>query len=159
MPRDWKDIEGDSKEKYQLYLCSREWAERRMPVLMRSGGKCERCLHYDLDHVHHVSYANKYNEPPEDLAGFCRFCHEFTHGKSNWDPLAKYMIRRRAVSEIVNFIMSKIESDFPRVITDEWYDIALKILDAFDAENSAGFKQERIDHGMDQDGPDEIPEA
>jgi hypothetical protein len=82
---DWK-IESDSKEKYQAYLCSREWCARREAVRKRSGGKCERCRVNKMDHVHHLTYARKYDEPLEDLQAICKDCHEFTHGKSNYDP-------------------------------------------------------------------------
>lgn len=81
----WKTISSD-KEKYQAYLCSREWCERRESVKRRSGGKCERCRVNAMDHVHHLTYARKYAEPLEDLQALCKECHEFTHGKSNYDP-------------------------------------------------------------------------
>lgn len=81
----WQTISGD-KEKYQAYLCSREWCERREAVRRRSGSKCERCRVNGMDHVHHLTYARKYAEPLEDLQALCKECHEFTHGKSNYDP-------------------------------------------------------------------------
>jgi hypothetical protein len=46
-----------------------------------------------MECVHHLTYARKYDEPIEDLAGWCNACHQFTHGKSDYDP------RRRASSE------------------------------------------------------------
>jgi hypothetical protein len=36
--------------------------------------------------VHHLTYARKYAEELEDLSGWCKHCHEFTHGKALWDP-------------------------------------------------------------------------
>lgn len=83
---DWKEIEEDSREKYQLYLCSREWAEKKQAVLERSEGKCERCIHGMMEEVHHKTYQNKYNERLEDLQGLCFDCHRFVHAKSNFDP-------------------------------------------------------------------------
>lgn len=84
--KDWKDIPGDSKEKYSLYLCSREWSEKKEAVHARSGGICERCLIHAIDHVHHLTYARRYAELFEDLQGICKPCHDFTHGKSQVDP-------------------------------------------------------------------------
>lgn len=80
-------ISASEKERYQRYLCSREWAERRKLVLTRSGGKCERCRAADASHVHHLTYARKYRELPEDLQALCEACHEFIHGKRDRDPL------------------------------------------------------------------------
>jgi hypothetical protein len=36
--------------------------------------------------VHHLTYARKYRERLDDLAGWCNQCHEFTHGKTDFDP-------------------------------------------------------------------------
>jgi hypothetical protein len=83
----WQAIASD-KEKYQAYLCSREWCARREAVRKRSDGKCERCRVNEMDHVHHLTYARKYDEPLDDLQALCKQCHEFTHGKSNHDPRA-----------------------------------------------------------------------
>ncbi len=80
---------GDSeKERYQRYLCSREWGLLREQVRDRCGGVCERCRKAPMSHVHHLTYVRKYNERLDDLRGLCAPCHEFTHGKSNEDPLA-----------------------------------------------------------------------
>ena len=82
---DWRDIQDD-REKYQAYLCSREWAEKREAVKERAGGKCERCTVLPIDAVHHLTYKRKYAERLEDLSAICTPCHEFTHGKSDFDP-------------------------------------------------------------------------
>lgn len=84
---DWKAI-TDDREKYKAYLCSREWALLRNGVRDRCGGKCERCKKNDMQCVHHLTYARKYGERLEDLAGWCNACHEFTHGKTDTDPAA-----------------------------------------------------------------------
>ena len=81
------NITSDEKERYQRYLCSREWAVLKEAVHRRCGGICERCNHSPVDHVHHLTYARKYNERLEDLAGWCEGCHEFTHGKRDRDPV------------------------------------------------------------------------
>jgi len=82
---DWRQIKSD-REKYRAYLCSREWALLRNAVRARCGGKCERCGVNEMECVHHLTYARKYDERIEDLAGWCNACHEFTHGKSDYDP-------------------------------------------------------------------------
>lgn len=82
---EWRHI-ADDREKYQAYLCSREWALLRNAVRERCGGKCERCKVNEMDCVHHLTYARKYDERLDDLAGWCNSCHEFTHGKSDHDP-------------------------------------------------------------------------
>jgi hypothetical protein len=79
--------EGNAK--YQAYLCSREWSEKKAAVLARSGGVCERCHQHPVDHTHHLTYQNKYKERLEELAGWCKGCHDFTHGKADIDPAYK----------------------------------------------------------------------
>jgi hypothetical protein len=81
----WQNI-TDEREKYAAYLCSREWAELRDAVHERSGGTCERCGTHPGDHVHHLTYERKYQENIDDLAHWCRGCHEFVHKKSDDDP-------------------------------------------------------------------------
>lgn len=82
-------ISSPEEERYQRYLCSRAWAERRNAVLARCGGICERCKRTRATHVHHLTYIRKYEERPEDLMALCAPCHEFTHGKRDRDPLAE----------------------------------------------------------------------
>lgn len=73
------------QERYQRYLCSREWNEKREAVRVRSRGYCERCLINPMQACHHLTYARKYNERLEDLQAICDNCHAFTHGKTDRD--------------------------------------------------------------------------
>jgi len=82
---DWRSI-SDDREKYQAYLCSREWAEKREAVRRRFNGRCERCSVLPMAACHHLTYARKYDEPLEDLQAICQPCHDFTHGKHWFDP-------------------------------------------------------------------------
>ena len=82
---DWRDIEDD-REKYQAYLCSREWAKLKTAVHERADGVCERCGLFKIGAVHHLTYARQYAERLEDLAGWCVHCHNFTHDKHWMDP-------------------------------------------------------------------------
>jgi hypothetical protein len=82
---DWKLMPA-GKEKYDAYLCSREWSVLREAVRERSLGVCERCNANQMDHVHHLTYIRKYRERIEDLRAMCKECHDFTHGKSDYDP-------------------------------------------------------------------------
>lgn len=77
---------AEGKEKYQAYLCGREWGLLREQVRKRAGGICERCMTNEMDHVHHLTYERKYRESLDDLQAICKGCHEFTHGKSHRDP-------------------------------------------------------------------------
>jgi hypothetical protein len=83
--RDWK-LATNEREKYQLYLASREWAEKKERVKSRSLGTCERCHYAAGEQVHHLTYAHKYQEPLEDLMHLCEPCHEFLSAKRNRDP-------------------------------------------------------------------------
>jgi hypothetical protein len=87
MANRWEDID-DEREKYQAYLCSREWSVLKNAVHDRAGGQCERCFTRPIQAVHHLTYARKYREDLRDLQGICNGCHEFIHGKSDVDPCA-----------------------------------------------------------------------
>ncbi len=52
----------------------------------RAKGVCERCGQHPVDAVHHLTYQRKYAEKLEDLAGWCKQCHDFIHGHALWDP-------------------------------------------------------------------------
>ena len=82
---DWRSITGD-REKYAAYLCSREWSVLKAAVHERARGRCERCRINAIDAVHHLTYARKYREDLDDLQAICNPCHEFVHGKSDFDP-------------------------------------------------------------------------
>jgi hypothetical protein len=69
------------QEKYQRYLCSREWNVLREQVRFRSGGRCERCYLAEMTAVHHLTYERKYHEDLADLQAICGECHEFVHAK------------------------------------------------------------------------------
>jgi hypothetical protein len=81
----------EGTEKYNAYLCSREWSMLKEAVKRRSGGVCERCHVNPSENVHHLTYIRRYKERLEDLAAWCRACHEFTHGKSDRDPREAYV--------------------------------------------------------------------
>lgn len=86
--KDWK-TETDDREKYGLYLASREWGVLKEAVHKRADGTCERCRKNPIGAVHHQTYVRKYQEKLDDLVGPCKECHAFTHGKSDKDPAAK----------------------------------------------------------------------
>jgi hypothetical protein len=73
--------------RYLEYLKSPQWKAKRKAVKTRCAGICERCRIYLFDEVHHLTYANLYDEPLEDLIGLCKPCHRFQHGRSGIDPL------------------------------------------------------------------------
>lgn len=81
----WKQ-ETNPKEKYQMYLASREWGLLKRQVHERSGGICERCHGCNGQAVHHITYERKYNERLDDLIHLCKGCHDFQHGHSDADP-------------------------------------------------------------------------
>lgn len=80
-------------ERYQRYLAGREWGLLKRAVRERCNGTCERCRHFPLSHVHHLTYARKYHERPDDLQGLCEGCHKFVHGLSDRDPKADVPVK------------------------------------------------------------------
>jgi hypothetical protein len=87
--KDWKDIKEDNREKYKLYLCSREWNEKVVKVIKRSKNLCERCKKNQGSQTHHLTYIRLYKERLDDLAYLCSDCHQYISGRSDYDPCKK----------------------------------------------------------------------
>lgn len=79
--------------KYEEYLRSPEWRERRTAAIKRAGGKCEDCreehrtrgtisghMVWPAKEVHHLNYERLGNERPEDLVALCERHHLTRHG-------------------------------------------------------------------------------
>ena len=116
----WKDM-PEGKEKYQMYLASREWAEKRDVVRRRSGGVCERCQWNKAENVHHMTYIRKYKEEPTDLVHWCRACHEHEHNKIGEDPInsVPFHIGRQVINSV--YLAGKISgTDWRDGIADDW---------------------------------------
>lgn len=69
------------RKKYNLYLRSDEWKEKREERLKLCNGMCEFCHVAPAAHVHHVTYARVFKERIEDLRGICLDCHGKEHGR------------------------------------------------------------------------------
>ena len=72
--------------KYQRYLRSPQWQEKRRQLFLERGRLCESCgldmeeLNIEPD-VHHKTYATIYREKLEHLQVLCRKCHNKKHNK------------------------------------------------------------------------------
>lgn len=99
--KDWRNISNEA-ERYAAYLCSREWSMLKRDVRSRSRGICERCLSGRMSHVHHLTYARKYREHMDDLLAVCLQCHDFIHGKSDYDPVAN---QTAAASYLADYVI------------------------------------------------------
>lgn len=72
----------DRRKEYREYLKSDAWQQKRAMMFGLRGRKCEKCDATDVTlQIHHLTYANIFNEPPEDLQIVCIECHEKIHNK------------------------------------------------------------------------------
>lgn len=65
-------------DRYNDYLKSPEWQDRRMARLIYDRRKCQACLSgctWDATQVHHITYKHLGNEPVFDLVSVCETCH------------------------------------------------------------------------------------
>ena len=60
---------------YITYLNSTAWKERRLRRLALSANRCEACACNANLRVHHLTYANIFREPMNDLMTLCETCH------------------------------------------------------------------------------------
>ena len=64
---------------YAEYIRSAAWREKRLAVILRCRGICERCGLWPVVNVHHLTYERLGDEPLSDLLGVCVRCHEELH--------------------------------------------------------------------------------
>jgi hypothetical protein len=81
--KNWEEDQAREKaefwERYEAYLQTPEWREKRARVLERAGGVCEGCGERRPVHAHHLTYERVGDEMLFDLAAVCRDCHEKLH--------------------------------------------------------------------------------
>ena len=61
--------------RYNQYLASPAWQQKRALVLQRDNFLCQACRLAKASEVHHLSYAHLGNEPLVELVAVCRDCH------------------------------------------------------------------------------------
>ena len=67
------------KAEYQGYLQSQHWRITRYDAKARAGRRCKRCGTTQDLQVHHLTYARKGFEHPDDLEVLCKRCHYIVH--------------------------------------------------------------------------------
>lgn len=65
--------------KYDAYLQTPEWREKRELVLKRCNWTCEGCGTAAATEVHHMTYEHVFAEFLFELKGLCHACHERWH--------------------------------------------------------------------------------
>lgn len=81
--------------KYHQYLRSDRWGLKRLCVLGRAGYRCERCRQYGYLEIHHLTYANLFNEPIEDLLALCPVCHKDADAEREYEKGLRTYARKK----------------------------------------------------------------
>lgn len=68
----------DYKKKYNEYINSGSWREKRDKIMLRDNYTCKECGG-EANEVHHLTYDRLCNELDEDLVALCRACHKDKH--------------------------------------------------------------------------------
>lgn len=91
-------------KKYNEYLKSEQWQEKRKQKALEQGYRCEICFRQLRTgfHIHHKTYKNFGNEPMEDLMFLCKKCHEKIHKGE-----IKVLPNNRKKKKIIHFIDKK----------------------------------------------------
>jgi 5-methylcytosine-specific restriction endonuclease McrA len=66
-------------DRYNEYLSSSEWFDRRRLVMERDGGLCQGCRERRATQVHHLTYKHVTNEFLWELVAICDVCHWRIH--------------------------------------------------------------------------------
>lgn len=67
-------------QRYQDYLYSQKWQDKRSEALERDGFTCQKCRKARATQVHHKTYKRMYRERLSDLMSVCDDCHKRIHG-------------------------------------------------------------------------------
>lgn len=92
MAEDAKQRTAEWWAKYDEYLRSATWAEKRVKVLERDQYLCQACRDRRAVQVHHLTYRHVFNEPLFDLVAVCVTCHELI------TAIERHQIPREAVA-------------------------------------------------------------
>ena len=68
-------------DKYEAYINSDTWKEKRKTILARDNYICQICKTNKAVQVHHLTYKRMGNEQDFDLVSVCLPCHELEHHK------------------------------------------------------------------------------
>lgn len=68
-----------NRTKYERYLRSPWWRERRQRALSHAGNRCEQCQTIHRLEVHHRNYHRLFGELDADLEVLCHDCHGDHH--------------------------------------------------------------------------------
>ena len=75
----------DAAKRYEKYLQSDAWKEKRKTILKAAGFRCRKCGARATE-VHHETYKRIYKEKLTDLTALCRKCHEAVHSAPKRKP-------------------------------------------------------------------------
>lgn len=76
---------GEVVEKYEDYLLTKHWRNKRKVIIAERMGICEKCKKKIEEngkiHIHHLTYERIGDELAEDLMLLCENCHNKIHHK------------------------------------------------------------------------------
>ena len=78
--------------KYNEYMASEQWAEKRKEAFKHHGSFCHLCKTRKRLQIHHLSYKNLGDEPMKDLVPLCKTCHSAVHGIHGPDPVLNKIV-------------------------------------------------------------------
>lgn len=71
----------ERKRRYEEYLTTPEWMNRKHLVMERASGLCEGCRSHPATEVHHLTYEHAGDEFLFELVAICRKCHDRLHDR------------------------------------------------------------------------------
>jgi hypothetical protein len=84
--RDRARASAEWHARFEEYLQSEAWADRRDLVLHRARWICEGCGREPATQVHHLTYDHVFDEFLWELRAVCRDCHERWHQIGRYAP-------------------------------------------------------------------------
>lgn len=76
---------GEVVEKYDDYLLTKHWRNKRKLIIAERHGVCQKCKKKIEEkgkiHIHHLTYERIGDELAEDLMLLCEDCHHKIHNK------------------------------------------------------------------------------
>lgn len=101
------------REKYQAYLQTPQWKQKRIDKFSQVGYECQLCPSKTRLQVHHRTYKRLGRELLSDLTVLCEKCHKIFHKKKYELPEEeiKFIVTAEIVSELSNNKQVEIAKD------------------------------------------------
>lgn len=102
------------QQRYEIYINSPRWKEKRVKVLERDNYLCQSCLEQEATEVHHTNYTNAGCEPLFELVSVCNACHLTLTSQSRYQNKQRYD-DKVIFGSFADYLVSQLGIDYDEI--------------------------------------------